>query len=198
MAVKRAKIIETEDLEKLFKFIDATKDFKIRLRDKVTVMLSLKAGLRAAEIAGLRWVDVTKANGEVSDVMHVGHHIAKGGKKDNKRERQIPIHPLLRTMLIELRKQRPDDEFIRYGDYKDTVTANNMTVWFHRLYKEAGLDGCSSHSGRRTFITNTARRANLHDSSLRDVQLLAGHAFLTTTAGYIEPSDNVKALVADS
>jgi integrase/recombinase XerD len=192
MAVKRAKIIESKDLKVVFKLIDSTKDYKTKTRDKVAVLLSVKAGLRAAEIAGLRWIDVTKPDGTIADVMHIGHHITKGGKKD----RQVPIHPELKHYLEILRKQRPNDEIIRFGDYKETMTPNAMTVWFSRLYQAAGLEGCSSHSGRRTFITSAARQANLYNASLRDVQDLAGHASLTTTERYIDPSDGVKALVS--
>jgi integrase/recombinase XerD len=192
MAVKRAKIIESKDLKVIFKLIDATKDHSKNYRDKVAVLLSVKAGLRAAEIAGIRWIDVTKADGTIADVMHIGSHITKGKKRD----RQVPIHPELKRYLELLKKQRPDDEFIRFGDYKETMTANAMTVWFSRLYQAAGLGGCSSHSGRRTFITEAARRANLFNASLRDVQDLAGHANLTTTERYIDPSDGVKNLVS--
>jgi integrase/recombinase XerD len=188
MAVKRAKIIEPEDLKRLFKTIDT--EHNEALRDKVTVLLSTKAGLRAAEIAGLRWQDVTRANGQVGDIINVGSHIAKGG-----RARQVPLNDELRAMLVKLRKDRPGDDYIRYGDYKPTISANALTVWFHRLYKQAGLEGCSSHSGRRTFITGLARIANLHGGSLRDAQLLAGHANLSTTERYIEPSEASRAMV---
>ena len=54
------------------------------------------------------------------------------------------------------------------------------------LYDEAGLQGCSSHSGRRTFITNAAKLVAKAGGSLRDVQELAGHRALTTTERYIE------------
>jgi integrase/recombinase XerD len=57
---------------------------------------------------------------------------------------------------------------------------------FARWYRELGFQGCSSHSGRRTFITNTARKISTVGGSLRDVQMLAGHTNLRTTQRYIE------------
>ena len=55
-----------------------------------------------------------------------------------------------------------------------------VVVWFHRAYATIGLKGCSSHSGRRTFITRAARLVHKAGGSLRDVQLLAGHRSLQT------------------
>jgi len=50
---------------------------------------------------------------------------------------------------------------------------------------QAGLD-TFSHSGWRAFITRAARLVHRADSSLRDVQLLAGHRSIQTTQGYID------------
>jgi integrase/recombinase XerD len=63
---------------------------------------------------------------------------------------------------------------------------NSIVNWFVVLYRETGLEGCSSHSGRRTFITQAARLLHKSGRSLRDIQLLAGHRSIDTTQGYID------------
>ena len=70
---------------------------------------------------------------------------------------------------------------------------NKFAVWYRAL----GFVGASSHSGRRTAITNWARRISSVGGSLRDVQLLAGHSALGTTQRYIEGSDEAKRRVID-
>ena len=64
--------------------------------------------------------------------------------------------------------------------------ACNVAHWFRKVYKALGLEGCSSHSGRRTFITNAARKVSSVEGSLRDVQLLAGHKSLNMKQRYVE------------
>ena len=72
------------------------------------------------------------------------------------------------------------------------MDANSVVHWFQRLYSALGFDGCSSHSGRRTFVTNAAKKATLVGGSLRDVQELAGHASLQTTQRYIQGDTEAK------
>jgi hypothetical protein len=71
-----------------------------------------------------------------------------------------------------------------------------LTTWFWRLYDNVGLNGCSSHSGRRTFGTEMARRCNHFHASLYDVQKMLGHARLETTQAYIAPSQDTYNMVA--
>jgi integrase/recombinase XerC len=66
------------------------------------------------------------------------------------------------------------------------MTPRSVVNWFKGHYDELGLQGCSSHSGRRTFITRSARLVSRAGGSLRDVQELAGHRAITTTERYIE------------
>ena len=69
--------------------------------------------------------------------------------------------------------------------------------WFNRAFKNIGLKGCSSHSGRRTFVTRAARIVHKAGGSLRDVQLLAGHRSIQTTQRYIDgDTDAQRKLVA--
>jgi integrase/recombinase XerD len=81
-----------------------------------------------------------------------------------------------------------DGQSIRRSD-KAQVIVNSFAEWYRKL----GFVGCSSHSGRGSFITQAARKASSIGGSLRDVQALAGHASLTTTSRYIEADGEAQA-----
>ena len=72
------------------------------------------------------------------------------------------------------------------------IHSQRLQVWFGRLYGKLGFAGASSHSGRRTFITQAARKIIQCGGSLRDVQELAGHASLATTQRYIQGDTEAK------
>ena len=189
MAVKHAKVLDPAQLKRLLDFVDSGLH---PLRDRVMILLSFKAGLRSQEIAGLDWTAVCDAESELrTDNFLIGSHIAKKGH-----ERTVPMNPELYRALRTLREARPADTAIIYGVRRARMSPNSVTVYLFRLYEKLGFEGCSSHSGRRTFITRMARKANLHDCSLKDVQMIAGHRNLNTTELYLEPSANVGRLVA--
>ena len=76
-------------------------------RDTVIVLLSVKAGLRACEIAGLQWSMVMTDNGEIGDVIDIRSAIAKKGSG-----RRIPMHPSLKRALADLWRVRTSDTHI--------------------------------------------------------------------------------------
>ena len=65
---------------------------------------------------------------------------------------------------------------------------NMFASWFDDM----GLIGCSSHSGRRTYITNAARSISTVGGSLRGVQMLAGNSSLAVTQRYIKGDGDAK------
>ena len=150
-------------------------------RDEAILLLSVRAGLRACEIAALDWSMVTDANGRLGQTMVVEDRIAKkrGG-------RRVPIHPELRQALQRLSNAETSGPVIRSLRTGRTMRPNSIVNWFIALFLEIGAEGCSSHSGRRTFITHAARNAHRAGASLRDVQLLAGHRSIQVTQAYID------------
>jgi len=167
------------------------------VRDTVIFLLSVKAGMRAKEISSLTWEMVVDANGEVSDFINLTNTAAKGSKGG----RVIPTNQQLKTALVELLVQSQLRKSFKYEDAvvrterSASTSAQVIVNTFSRWYAELGLVGCSSHSGRRTFITNTARKISSVGGSLRDIQYLAGHSSLQTTQRYIEGDSEAKVKV---
>lgn len=189
MAGRQAKVLSEANIRKALKTLNERAS---ALRDRVIFLLSLRAGLRACEIAGLDWEMVTNANGRVGDVVDVQDRIAKksGG-------RRIPMHAELKAAVLAYGRTCQRSGPLILSQRSDRMLANSVVNWFITLYAEIGATGCSSHSGRRTFITHAARRAHKAGASLRDVQMLAGHRSIEVTQGYIDgDSDAQRRLVA--
>lgn len=205
MKVGRAKVLTTDQFDEVLTYIrrDAS---RFPLRDIVIFTLSFKAGLRSQEIALLSWRDVTDAEGRIGRetvdpisgnttiTFEVPARAAKG-----KYGRTVPMHPMVRDSLVKLRKERPYGTYIVHplrATKLEHSTPNAIAQYMRSTLVKLGLEGASSHSGRRTFITSMARQANLHHCSLRDVQRIAGHKRITTTEAYIEPSADVASLIS--
>lgn len=203
MAIKRAKTLDDDQFNILLKFIDENSTLPVR--DRLMFLLSYKAGLRVSEIAKIDLKAMTNAEGKIAKIITIFSNV---GKKQKMRE--IPIHPDIRDALAKFMKTYPQATFFafssqpfRYLGRGDPATVkltrmsiNSLTVYFHWMYKQAGFEGASSHSGRRTFGTKLARRANQYHNSLKDVQNLLGHARLDTTENYLEPSEDTADMVS--
>jgi integrase/recombinase XerD len=96
------------------------------------------------------------------------------------------MHPDLVDALIALRQASTGSGPVIRSERGGPMTALSIVVWFNKVFQYLGLQGCSSHSGRRTFITRAARLVYEAGGSLRDVQLLAGHRSIQTTQRYID------------
>jgi integrase len=136
MPGKQAKAITPQMLRRM---LLKTSKSPFRARDRAMILLSIKAGLRACEIARLDWSMVLDARGKVADVLAIHDAIAKkrGG-------RRIPMHPDLRCALQGLlRSSEPSGPVIRSarGGY---LRPTSVVNWFAALFRELGFEGCSS------------------------------------------------------
>ena len=178
MLGKQAKILSSLNVTDLLAFADCTRH---PIRNRVIVLLSAKAGLRAGEIANLTWDMVVDAGGQIGNVIELRDYAAKKGSG-----RLIPIHSDLVDALSAWRQASGKSGHVVRSERGGPMTALSIVVWFNRAYQYVGLEGCSSHSGRRTFITRAARLVHKAGGSMRDVQLLAGHRSIQTTQRYID------------
>jgi integrase len=178
MPGRQAKFITPSMLRRMLRYAGRA---PFPVRDRAVVLLSVKAGLRACEIAKLDWSMVLDATGSVGDTLVVINAIAK-----RRSGRRIPIHPILKTSLQRLLSvSDPSGPVIRSAR-GGHMRPNSIVNWFVKMFATLDYDGCSSHSGRRTFITRAARNLHRVGCSLRDVQMLAGHRSVQTTQGYID------------
>jgi integrase/recombinase XerD len=125
---------------------------------------------------------ITEASEQTGAQIHLENRATKG-----RSGRVIPLNKDLGTALEELRAASwKVNEYVVTTERLSQTSAQAIVNMFSLWYRQLGFSGCSSHSGRRTFITNAARKISTVGGSLRDVQLLAGHSNLRTTQQYIE------------
>src|SRR5919109_3789102 len=145
MQGKQAKILSPTQERVLLRYLETT---RYPVRDRVLFLLSVKAGLRAKEIAALTWGMITDAEGQVSDTLHLQNRAAKGKTGG----RSIPLHPDLQSALAALQAWRGDaaahDAPVVSSERGRGMSAASVQLWFHRHYRKLELAGCSSHSGR--------------------------------------------------
>lgn len=193
---KQAKTLTKAQVESVISFLLTRRH---GLRDQTVFLLSVRAGLRAKEIANLKWAMVLGADGEVGDSIHLTDEASKG-----RSGRIVPLNKQLRgnlvQMLVVARQDRhfgPETAYVVTTERSGHTSAQAVVNMFKRWYADLGLLGCSSHSGRRTFITNAARKIGTVGGSLRDVQMLAGHSSLAVTQRYIEGDSDARRRVVD-
>jgi integrase/recombinase XerD len=161
-------------------------------RNQVILLLSVKAGLRAKEIAALTWDMLTDAEGKLGSAINLRNEATKGSSG-----RIIPMNRKLHKALESLFQVRDASPFVITSERGQRTSAAVIVNLFAHWYRTLGFRGCSSHSGRRTFITTAARKISTVGGSIRDVQILAGHAALSTTQRYIEADVEAQRKVVD-
>lgn len=152
-------------------------------RNSLMLKLLHGAGLRVGEIAALKIADVIGADGRIRDQIILQPHQTKGHH-----QRTVWLNEKLKIELLAYIVTGDKTGYLFSSQKRDHFTANTLQAVVTSLYRNAGLSGCSSHTGRRSFITKLASAG----VSARVLQELAGHRNLATTQRYIDVTDAMK------
>jgi|TARA_B100002003_G_C13926621_1_gene450315 integrase/recombinase XerD len=179
--MKQARILTEAEFKRVLAVVNAGKHAE---RNRAVLYLSFYAGLRACEIASLRLHDVIDDERRVKSQFVLEKHMTKG----NERQRVI-VNSSLRKELQRYvdsvcLNYSVNDAFIK-SQKGGSFTPLTIVQLFARIYKQAGIVGASSHSGRRQFITALAD----NQINVRVIQALARHRHLNTTMRYIDVND---------
>jgi integrase len=186
---KQAKTLSKGQIDAMLAYLSTTRHPE---RNRLIFLLSVKAGLRAKEIARLNWLMTNDSQGEIGWIIYLLDSASKG-----KSGRIIPLNEDLRNALIEYRNRVMSfaGPLVISTERGLSTSPQAIVNMFQRWYRHLGFVGCSSHSGRRTFITNAARKISTVGGSLKDVQELAGHSNLRTTQRYIDANPEAQVRV---
>ena len=154
-------------------------------RNRAMFLLTCTGGLRVGEVALLRYCDVLDDKKKVRQEIRLLPEQTKG-----RHARTVFVNERLQKELQQYANTHPasntTDSFF-YTQKRSGFTPNTLAQHFFRLYKRAGIEGASSHSGRRTFITTLASKG----VGVRVLAALAGHANISTTQAYIDVNDEM-------
>ena len=181
--MKQAKLLTDAEFRRLTAIVNS---LRYPTRNHTAIALSFYAGLRACEIAALRVGDVFDEAGGVKDTIYLNSDQTKGSDSGT-----VLVNAKLRRQLVRFAKQYPVHSSnstipMLFSAKGGGFTAQTIVNLFKRLYQLAGIDGASSHSGRRQFVTQLADRG----INARLVQVLARHKHLSTTQRYIDVNES--------
>ena len=176
---KQAKVLSTSEIRKVLDYC-ATR--KHSARNRALVLMMFNTGMRVSEVASLRVKDVVDNEGNIKNEIRL---LAENTKTNE--ARVVFVNEKLRKELQQYAKLitnlDPNNKFFySQKSTSDGFTANTLTQHFHYLYRRVGLDGASSHSSRRTFITTLANKG----VGVRVIMGLSGHKALSSVQCYID------------
>jgi integrase/recombinase XerD len=179
----QAKTLSQVELDLVLNYVSSK---KYALRDRALILTSFLGGLRVAEIASLKMGDVLNLDGSIRNEIRLSAEQTKG-----KHPRTVFVSQRLQTELanyLSTRHIKEADIPFFHTDHRLGFSANGLCVWFYQLYKNVGISGGSSHSGRKFFITTLANKG----IGVRILASLAGHRSIAVTQRYIDVNDEQK------
>ena len=191
--MKQARCLNDKELKLLLLYINTRKH---AARDRAIVACTYFGGMRIGECAALKIKDVLANDGSIKLEINLTAEQTKG-----KYSRTVVLADKLRKEIQTYLQTRFDTKQLIALTYSEHInkplfktqksngfSANTLTYTMTMLYKAAGLNGCSSHSGRRSFLTNLSAKS----VPLKVLMELAGHRQAQTTMRYINVTSDMK------
>jgi integrase/recombinase XerD len=173
----QAATLDSKQLQRVLDYLKTRRHYK---RNRTMILLTHWSMLRVGEVAALRYCDVLAADGEIRAETVLSANQTKGDKS-----RRIWFNERMREELaayVTAHKPKKLTQPLFYTQRSEGFTANTLTHIINGIYQKAGIYGASSHSGRRTGLTNLADKG----VSVRVLMAIAGHSQLATTQRYID------------
>ncbi|NOT15557.1 MAG: site-specific integrase [Methylotenera sp.] len=189
----QARTLNEKELNLILLYV---KTRKHAARDRAMILMTHWAGMRIGEVAATKISDVLALDGTIKTEINLTAAQTKG-----KHARTVVLADKLRKELHTYLQERFDTKQLIPVTYsnvfnkalfatqkRESFNANTACYHMHMLYKAAGIDGASSHSGRRSFLTNLSAKA----VPLKVLMELAGHRQAQTTMRYINVTSDMK------
>ena len=179
--MKQARILTTAEFKRVLAVIDA---HKYSERNRAIFHLSFLGGMRACEISALRISDVVDDNNQLKTQIVLFANMTKWHERNRVILRTALQKALQRYVDAHAASKAPNTPLI-VSQKGGSFSALTIVQLFAKFYEKAGVDGASSHSGRRQYITALAE----NQINIRVIQALARHSHINTTMRYIDVND---------
>jgi integrase/recombinase XerD len=178
----RARVLQESEFKRV---VQHQRGNKHELRNIALLHISFYLGLRAKEMASLAIKDILDSDGQLKEQIILLRKMTKGAKQRTVYLTNEKVKKALQEYL-DSRKSidgslNPNSSLFK-SQINGKFSPNTLQMLFTRMYKAVGLDGASSHSGRRSFATRLLEQG----VGIRNVQTLLGHSSITTTSIYAE------------
>ena len=175
---KQAKTLSAQEIRRVLDYV-ATR--KHSARNRAMLLTMYYAGLRVKECAALRYEDVLDAEGKIRAEIRLMPEQTKGSKAGTVFVSDKLRKELQAYVLAVPAKNIKDKLFYSQKRPSEGWNSNTLCQFFGRLYKNAGINGATSHSGRRKFCTSLSESG----ISTKVIMELSGHKHLSSLERYI-------------
>ena len=183
LKMAQARTINEKQAKTMFAFLSTQRN---AIRNQAMFALSYYCGLRAKEIASLKVGDVLKADGSIKDVADLSAEQTKGS---NGREFYINKHAKqhIAALIKSMPVVKPHFPLLQVMGKRKAFSANGIAIAMRNIYNDAGFTGCSSHTGRRSAISQLANKG----VGIRIIQKFSGHRQLQSVQHYLDANEEM-------